>query len=84
MFVIKSAKIMCFLRFSIARIWPKFKKICQISIYGLSKVAQNIEGCLKILLAYLACSQIWLNIPFNHCHFGYSKMGKKIYKLKKF
>jgi hypothetical protein len=30
---------MCFLRFSISRIRPKFKKIFQISIYGLSKVA---------------------------------------------
>ncbi len=55
-FVIKSAKIMCFLRFSIARIRPNFKKNCQISTYGLSKVAQNIEVCFKILLSYLVCS----------------------------
>jgi hypothetical protein len=33
-FVIESAKIIWFLRFSIARIRPKFKKICQISIHG--------------------------------------------------
>jgi hypothetical protein len=33
------------------------------------KVVKNIEGCfLENLLSYLACSQIWLNIPVDHCH----------------
>jgi hypothetical protein len=26
----------------------------------------------------LSCSQIWLNLPVDHCHFGYNhKIGKK-------
>jgi 1,2-phenylacetyl-CoA epoxidase catalytic subunit len=25
----------------------------------------------KELLSYLACSQIWLNLLVDHCHFGY-------------
>jgi hypothetical protein len=43
-----------------------------ISIHGSSNVAKNIEGCFKIFVSYLACSQIWLNLPVDHCHFGYS------------
>jgi hypothetical protein len=31
---------------------------------------QNIEGCFKQTW-YLACSQIWLNLPVDHCYFGY-------------
>jgi hypothetical protein len=43
------------------------------------EVAKNIEGCfLQNLLSYLACSQIWLNLPVDHCHFGYnSALPKK-------
>jgi hypothetical protein len=34
---IESAKIMCFLKFSIAKIWPKLKKKHQIFIVGSSR-----------------------------------------------
>ncbi len=34
-------------------------------------LAINIEWCFEILVSYLACSQIWLNLPVDHCHFGY-------------
>ncbi len=37
MLKIESAKIMCFLKFSIAKIWPKFKKKHQIFIDGSSR-----------------------------------------------
>jgi hypothetical protein len=33
--------------------------------------SQNIEGYFKFLLSYLACSQIWLNVPVDHGHLGY-------------
>jgi hypothetical protein len=81
---IKSAKIKCFLRFSIAIIRSKFKKNHQISIDGnfyrwVKRVAKSIEGCLKNLFSYLACSQIWLNLLVDHHHFGYiRKLTKKI------
>jgi len=35
-------------------------------------VAKNIRRIFfKILLSYLACNQIWLNIIVDHCHFDY-------------
>jgi hypothetical protein len=68
---ITSARIMYFLRFSIAIIPPKTKKNRQISIHGSSRIAKNIQGLFKILVSYLACSQICLNLPVNHHHFGY-------------
>jgi hypothetical protein len=30
------------------------------------RVAKNTEGCPKILLSHLACSQIWLNLPVDY------------------
>jgi hypothetical protein len=37
------------------------------------EVAKNIEGCFsEKLLSYLACNQIWLYLPVDHCHFGYN------------
>jgi hypothetical protein len=62
-------KIMCFLRFRIARIR---KVICveiarYLSIHGSSRVAKNV---LKILVSYLlACGQIWRNLSVDGCHF---------------
>ncbi len=68
----KSAKVKCFSRISIVRIWRKFKKNCQIFLFTWFKwVARNIERCFTILLSHLACSQIWLYLPMDHCHFGY-------------
>ncbi len=68
----KSAKVKCFSRISIVRIWPKFKKNCQIFLFTWFKwVARNMERCFTILLSHLACSQIWLYLPMDHCHFGY-------------
>jgi hypothetical protein len=67
----KNDKVKCFSRFSIVRIWPKFKKNCQIFLFTWFKwVARNIERCFTILLSHLACSQIWLHLPLDHCHFG--------------
>jgi hypothetical protein len=32
-----------------------------------------LKDVFKILVSYLACSQIWLNLPVDHyCHFGTS------------
>jgi len=64
---IKSAKIKWFKKNSIARIWP-FKFIFQISIMWY--VAKRIEDFFLNYL-YLACSQIWLNLPMDHRHVGY-------------
>jgi hypothetical protein len=55
-----------------------------ISIHDSSNVAKNIEGCFKILVSYLASSQIWLNLPVDHCHFGYSTKLPKTKKKKHF
>jgi hypothetical protein len=63
---------MCFLKFSIARIQPKFKKNLHIFIHGSSRVAKNIEGYFKFLFSYLSCNQIWLILLVDHCHFGWS------------
>ncbi len=30
------------------------------------------RNVLRFLLSYVACSQIWLNLPMDHCHFGYN------------
>jgi len=46
--------------FSKAIIRSKFKNNRQICSHGSSKVA-------KKLLSHLACSQIWLNLPVDHC-----------------
>jgi hypothetical protein len=68
-FKIKNDKIKCFLRFLKARIQkPTFKKNLQISIYGSSTLAKNIEACLNLFIyfhVYLAFSQIWLNIHLD-------------------
>jgi hypothetical protein len=69
---IKIVDIECFLRFSIVRIQPKFKKnfkflyMFQISIQKYRKVFMKI-------FSYLACSQIWLNLPMDDHHFDYIK-----------
>jgi hypothetical protein len=34
-------------------------------------LGNNIYERLKNLLSFLACSQIWLNLPVDHSHFGY-------------
>jgi len=47
-----SAKIMCFLRFLIARIWLKFMENCKTWFKYISK---SIEGYLKIQLSYFDC-----------------------------
>jgi hypothetical protein len=53
---------MRFLRISIARIRLKFKKTSLGFQYIIQLgLAKNIEGCFKILLSYLACSQMWLS-----------------------
>ncbi len=68
----KSAKVKCFSRISIVRIWGKFKKNCRIFLFTWFKwVARNVERCFTILLSHLACSQIWLYLAMDHCHFGY-------------
>jgi hypothetical protein len=33
-------------------------------------VAKKMD-VLKILFSYFSCSQIWLNPPLDHGHFGY-------------
>jgi hypothetical protein len=33
---------------------------------------KRIKRCFKILFSYLACYQIWLNLPVDHHQFGYS------------
>jgi hypothetical protein len=40
-------------------------------MYGSSWFSQKIEGYLKILLSYLAHSQIWLNRLVDGWQFGY-------------
>jgi hypothetical protein len=38
---------------------------------------------LEDLLSYLACSQIWLNLHADHCHFEYNtKLPKRKEKQK--
>jgi hypothetical protein len=66
-----SSKInVCFLRFSIGRIQPKFKKKCQISTHGSNRIAKKEKDVFKILVSYIAC-QNWLNLHVDHHHFGY-------------
>ncbi len=60
----------CFLRFSIDRIQPNFKKKLQISTHGSNRVAKKEKDVFKILISYLAC-QNWLNLHVDHHHFGY-------------
>jgi hypothetical protein len=58
------------LRFSVARIQPKFEKKRQISARGSNRVAKKEKDVLKIFISYLAC-QNWLNLHVDHHHFGY-------------
>jgi hypothetical protein len=55
---IHSSKIKWFLLFSRTRIWPKFNKNHPGFYTWFKYIAKNIEGCWKILLSCLACSQI--------------------------
>jgi hypothetical protein len=59
--------------FSIAIIWPNFKKHRQIFRHGSSRQAIRMKVFWKKLLSYLACSQIWLNLLVLHHRFGYIK-----------
>jgi hypothetical protein len=69
----KSAEIMCFLRFSIARIHPELWKISPDFLFMVSVASQKYRrNFLKKLLSYLACSQIWSNASVDHRHFGYN------------
>jgi hypothetical protein len=46
-----------------------------------SRVANKKERkyVQQILLSYFACSQIWLNLHLDHCHFWlHHKIDKKI------
>ncbi len=71
-FKIKSAKMKKKSRFSIARTQPKFKKNRKISIHGYKEGSKKKRrNALKKLVSYLACSQIWLNVPMDDRHFGY-------------
>jgi len=63
---IKSAKTKCFVRFSIVRIRPKFKKNHQISLYMGQEASQKYRRMFfRKSLSYLACSQIWLNLSYG-------------------
>jgi hypothetical protein len=73
-------KIKCFLRFSIAIIHQKLRKIAIfLSVHGSSSQPTIIEGRFEILLSYLPCSHIWLNL--DHRQFGYFTKLRKIKKL---
>ncbi len=73
-----SAKIKSFLRFSIVRIQPKFKKICQIFTHVQVCGQKYKKMFLKLYFHILACSQIWLNLHVDHQHFGYiTKLTKR-------
>jgi hypothetical protein len=62
------------LRFSVARISGKKSPI---SIHGSNQWPKLQKDVLKILLSFLACSQIWLNLLMDDCHFGYiTKLSK--------
>jgi hypothetical protein len=64
---------MWFELFSIAIILPKHKKNRNIFINSSSKFSQNNKNIYYIkILSYLAFSQIWLNLPLYHRHFGYN------------
>jgi hypothetical protein len=69
---VKGAQINYLLRFSIARIQPNFKETLSDILYMLQVGSQKIhKDVQQILLSYLACSHIWLNLPMDDCHFGY-------------
>jgi hypothetical protein len=52
-------------------------KIVRIHIVGVTCVAINIEGWLKICTSDLVYSQIWLHLPREDCHLGYTKQFLK-------
>jgi hypothetical protein len=62
---LKSAKIKCLLRFSIAIIRSKCKKNLHISLHGFKYFSQKWDLMKNVLLSYLACSQIWLSLPWG-------------------
>jgi hypothetical protein len=64
---IDRAKIKCFFHISIAINRPNFKKGC------IQVCSQKCRRMYKIIyIHYLACSQTWLNLPVDHCHYGYT------------
>ncbi len=66
------------MRFSIVRIQPKFKKICQIFTHVQVCGQKYRKMFLKLYFHILACSQIWLNLHVDHQHFGYiTKLTKR-------
>ncbi len=64
---LKSAILKCLLRFSIARIRSNIVRF----LYMVQVCSQKYEIKYKKLFSYFACSQIWLNLHVDHCHFGY-------------
>jgi hypothetical protein len=78
---IKRAKIIFFLRLSIAIISKNKEKYFYFYTW-FKNVSQNIKRCFKILLLYLASSLIRLNLPVDHRrHFGYNTKLQKKKKL---
>jgi hypothetical protein len=63
--------------------WFKFeqnlRKIVRFLYLVQVYIATNIEGCFKKFTSIcFFCSQIWLNLPMNHHHFGcITKLGGK-------
>jgi hypothetical protein len=73
----KAINQVCFLKISIAKIHQNFKKKFHISLH-MVQVAKYRRICVKILLSYLAYSQIWLNLLVDHHHFGsITKLAQK-------
>jgi hypothetical protein len=55
--------------FSIAR--KEGKNTTRFFILLFQCVNKNIEGWLKFCALHMVYSQIWLNLPWNDCHFFY-------------
>jgi hypothetical protein len=53
-------------------------KNLHISVDGSSMYPKLLKDVFLKLLWYVACSQIWLYLPMDHCHFGYfTKLTKE-------
>jgi hypothetical protein len=61
----KIAEIKCFLRFSIARIQPKFKKFVKFLYMFQISIQKYRRMYFWNTFSYLTCSQIWLNLPMD-------------------
>jgi hypothetical protein len=52
--------------------WKRKKvKNCQIRTCGFHCIAKHKEGSLKLCALFVVCSQIWLNLRRDDCHFLY-------------